>query len=126
MARYTVTVSSFNGRKFRVFNVNNHGQAIGIVRMLLTMWGGIADIMGRNPKDEFVQEYFICRNGKLLTANIGAYRTLWNMIWKTTEEEEEPKEERTVMTYNIYNIHVEQSPKKGLVKRAVEWFKRLF
>ena len=126
-ASYTVTISSLNSSskgRYRVFFVNNMGQALGVVRMCLKTWGGFADIIGENAKGEFIKKFFVLRAEGIIEIDEKSSKVLWDMAWG--DKPAIPKEVRPIVTYNFYEIEVKEEPKKGLLSRAIEWLKSRF
>ena len=127
MAAYTVTISSLNEKskgRYCIFHTDNHGKALGIVRMCLKTWGGLADIIGDNAKGEIIDECFCFRSEGIIKIDRKSFKVLWDMAWG--DKPAIPKEVRPIVTYNFYEIEVKEEPKKGLLSRAIEWLKSRF
>ena len=126
-ASYTVTISSLNEKsngRYRVYRVNNYGQALGIIRMCLKTWGGFGDIIGYNTNGGTIKKYFVFRAEGILETDKKSSKVLWDMAWG--DKPAIPKEVRPIVTYNFYEIEVKEEPKKGLLSRAIEWLKSRF
>ena len=123
MAAYTVTISSLNEKskgRYRVFHVDNYGKALGIIRMCLKTWGGFGDIVGHNAKCELIDECFCLRSEGIIKIDRKSFNTLWNMAWNFEDESPDDSEDRPTVTYNIFNITVDDAPKKGLISRVLQ------
>ena len=128
MAAYTVTISSLNEKskgRYRVFFVNNYGQALGVVRMCLKTWGGFADIIGENAKGEFIKKFFVFRAEGIIEIDEKSSKVLWDMAWNLEDETADDSEDRPTVTYNIFNITVDDAPKKGLISRVLQKIRNL-
>ena len=123
MAAYTVTISSLNSSskgRYRVFFVNNYGQALGIVRMCLRAWGGFADIVGENANGVPIKKFFALRAEGVIEIDERSAKVLWDMAWNFEDEAPDASEDRPTVTYNIFNITVDDAPKKGLISRVLQ------
>ena len=122
-AYYTVTISSLNEKsngRYQVFHVDNFGKALGIIRMCLKTWGGFADIIGENAKGEFIKKYFVFRAEGITETDEKSYKVLWDMAWNFEGEDLAFYEDRHAVTYNIFNITVEDTKNRGLISRVLQ------
>lgn len=128
-ASYTVTISNLNMKsngRFKCYKVHNLGSAILIAKTCLKHWGGFADIIGYNSHCKMIQhKCYAFRAEGVVEIDELAWRVLWEMAWNYKDEAPEA-EERPTVTYNAYNIVVQEEPKKGLLAKAADWLKSKF
>lgn len=128
MTECYITVSNLNPKsngRFKTYTVTNHGQALGVVRMCLKTWGGFASIVAF-INGKLVVEHFVYNSTtkEIIKTDRHAFKAIWNLAWPCFPDYEEPA--RPTMTYNVYNIHIEDPKKEGVFTRAVKWIKSKF
>lgn len=127
MAVLTVCITNMDknskGRN-RVYTVNNYGQALGIIRCCLTRWSGMGHIFGFKADGTLVDEYFVVENVRIVEIDSKQAKFYNDIAFNRIKPYVE--ETRMAMTYNVYNITIEEPQKSSLFRKAIDWVKGLF
>lgn len=80
-ANFTVTIKNMHEKsigRFKIYKVNNYGQALGIVRCCLTR-SDVAHIKGFKATGEFVDDHYIVEGAH--TLKIDRHNSISVMAW---------------------------------------------